>query len=416
MKLWIKIFIGLFVGVTLGLILEDKAIFFKPIGDIFLNLLSMVVYPLVFCSMVLGIASISDMKKLGRIGMKSVALYLGTTCLAIIIGLCFAQFFSPGEGCDLSQNVTETHIVAPERSSTYFLSLISQIFPSNPVRSFVEGNILQIIVFAIFLGIAMRLSGEQGRPVAKFIEGFSEIMLRVINMIMTFAPYGVGASMAWIAGSHGLVILWQLGKFILAYYLACLFHAVLVFGGIIRMGCKMSFSKFLSAMMDAISCAISTSSSSATLPVTMRCVSKNLGVSSEVSGFVLPLGATVNMNGTAIFQGMAAVFIAQAYNCPLPFSSLLLIVIAATFSAVGSAGVPGGGMITLGSVLASVGLPIQGIAVLAGIDRLRDIIGTPMNILGDAVVAVYVASGEGELSTPLEEKKVSLKDESTETV
>ncbi|WP_139414828.1 dicarboxylate/amino acid:cation symporter [Chlamydia abortus] len=416
MKLWMKIFIGLFVGVTLGLILEDKAIFFKPIGDIFLNLLSMVVYPLVFCSMVLGIASISDTKKLGRIGVKSVALYLGTTCLAIVIGLCFAQFFSPGEGCDLSQNVTETQIVAPERSSTYFLSLISQFFPSNPVRSFVEGNILQIIVFAIFLGIAMRLSGEQGRPVAKFIEGFSEIMLRMINMIMTFAPYGVGASMAWISGSHGLVILWQLGKFVFAYYLACLFHAVLVFGGIIRMGCKMSFSKFLSAMMDAISCAISTSSSSATLPVTMRCVSKNLGVSSEVSGFVLPLGATVNMNGTAIFQGMAAVFIAQAYNSPLPFSSLLLIVIAATFSAVGSAGVPGGGMITLGSVLASVGLPIQGIAVLAGIDRLRDIIGTPMNILGDAVVAVYVASGEGELSTPLEEKKVSLKDESTETV
>ena len=156
-------------------------------------------------------------------------------------------------------------------------------------------------------------------------------------------------------------------------------------------------------MMDAISCAVSTASSSATLPVTMRCVSKHLGVSSEISGFVLPLGATVNMNGTAIFQGMAAVFIAQAYNCPLSLTSLLLLVVTATFSAVGSAGVPGGGMITLGSVLASVGLPIQGIAVLAGIDRLRDIIGTPMNILGDAVVALYIAEGEGECSSEQEE-------------
>lgn len=416
MKLWMKIFIGLFVGVTVGLILQDKAIFFKPIGDIFLNLLSMVVYPLVFCSMVLGIASISDMKKLGRIGVKSVALYLGTTCLAIIIGLCFAKFFNPGEGCDLSQGAFEVCSESPMKDSAYFLSLISQVFPSNPVRSFVEGNILQIIVFAIFLGIAMRLAGEQGRVVSKVVEGFSEIMLCMINMIMTFAPYGVGASMAWIAGNHGLVILWQLGKFIVAYYLACFFHATIVFGGIIRLGCRRSFSQFLSAMMDAISCAISTSSSSATLPVTMRCVSKNLGVSSEVSGFVLPLGATVNMNGTAIFQGMAAVFIAQAYHCPLPWSSLLLIVLAATFSAVGSAGVPGGGMITLGSVLSSVGLPIQGIAILAGIDRLRDIIGTPMNILGDAVVAVYVASGEGELLAPSEEIKGTVEEKGTEVV
>ncbi|WP_201456695.1 dicarboxylate/amino acid:cation symporter [Chlamydia sp. 17-3921] len=400
MKLWMKIFIGLFVGVALGLVLGDKAIFLKPIGDIFLNLLSMVVYPLVFCSMVLGIASISDMKKLGRIGMKSVGLYLATTAVAIVIGLCFAGIFNPGRGCNLSHTLPEQGaMISQERGITYFLSLISQIFPSNPVRSFVEGNILQIIIFAIFLGISMRLTGEKGRPVEKFIEGFSEVMLRMVNMIMAFAPYGVGASIAWISGSHGLVILWQLSKFIIAYYLACLFHGILVFGSLVRFGCKMSFMRFLSAMMDAISCAISTASSSATLPVTMRCVSKNLGVSSEVSGFVLPLGATVNMNGTAIFQGMAAVFIAQAYNCPLSFGSLLLLVVTATFSAIGSAGVPGGGMITLGSVLVSVGLPIQGIAVLAGIDRLRDIIGTPMNILGDAVVATYIAAKEGELSS-----------------
>ncbi|MBQ8498703.1 dicarboxylate/amino acid:cation symporter [Chlamydia sp.] len=406
MKLWMKIFIGLVVGVVCGLVLEDKAAFVKPFGDIFLNLLSMVVYPLVFCSMVLGIASISDMKKLGRIGLRSLGLYLGTTAVAIGIGLAFALFFCPGKGCDLQGFHTTDLLVSGEPGSTGFLTTFAKIFPSNPMRSFVEGNILQIIVFALFTGIAMRLAGEAARPVENIIHGCNEIMLRMVNMIMSFAPYGVAASMAWISGNHGLTVLLQLGKFLVAYYIACVCHAILVFGGLVRLGCGHSFTGFLSAMMDAISCAVSTASSSATLPVTMRCVSKNLGVSSEVAGFVLPLGATVNMNGTAIFQGMAAVFIAQAYNCPLSLTSLLLLVVTATFSAVGSAGVPGGGMITLGSVLASVGLPIQGIAVLAGIDRLRDIVGTPMNILGDAVVALYIADGEGEVSSPAKEETV----------
>lgn len=396
MKLWMKIFIGLIVGVSLGLILEEKAVYFEPIGNIFLNLLSLVVYPLVFCSMVLGIASISDMKKLGRIGMKSVGLYIGTTAVAIGIGLIFAFLFNPGKGCDLCRATITTNVVAPDidKGISYYLSLIADIFPSNPVKPFIEGKILQIIVFACLLGIALRLAEDRGRPVTRLFEGISEVMLKLVHIIMSFAPYGVGASMAWVAGSHGLSILWQLGKFLFAYYLACLFHAVVVYGGLVRFGSRISFFKFLSSMLDAISCAVSTASSSATLPVTMRCVSKNLGVPSDISGFVLPLGATMNMNGTAIFQGMSAVFIAQAYHCPLSVTSLLLIVVTATFSAVGSAGVPGGGMITLGSVLASVGLPIQGLTILAGIDRLRDIVGTPMNILGDAVVAVYVSSRE----------------------
>lgn len=409
MKLWMKIFIGLFIGVALGLILHDKAIVFKPVGDIFLNLLSMVVAPLVFCSIVSGIAAISDMRKLGRIGAKSLILYLGTTALAIVIGICCALCFNIGVGIDLSSSSAITG--APEvveKNGAYIISLLTQLFPSNLVRAFAEGNILQIIIFAVFLGIAIRFSGEKGQPVAKVIDSFSEIMLHLVNMIMAFAPYGVGASIAWISGQHGVAILWKLGKFVSVYYLACFVHAILIYGGMIRFGCKMPYTKFLAGMLDALSCAASTASSSATLPVTMRCVTKNLGVSSEVSGFVLPLGATVNMNGTAIFQCMAAVFIAQAYNHPLTFSSLLLVVVTATFSAVGSAGVPGGGMVTLGSVLASAGLPIQGIAILAGIDRLRDIVGTPMNILGDAVVAVYVASQEGDVKEASEEDPVEV--------
>lgn len=419
MKLWKKILIGLGVGITLGLVLNKIAniypqqaeggiyvIFacFKLVGDIFLNLLQMVVAPLVFCSMVMGIASISDMQKLGRIGGKSLSLYLGTTAIAIVIGLGFAFCFNPGQGALLAIDEAPTlNLSQGESGKLFFLSAIVQVFPSNIVKSFTEGNILQIIVFALFLGVSLRLAGEDGKPAAKVILSFSEIMLRMVNIVMTFSPYGVGASMVWIAGNHGMTILWQLGKFVLAYYLACFFHAIVVYGGIIRFGCKLPFTQFLLKMLDAISCAASTTSSSATLPVTMRCVTKNLKVSSEVAGFVLPLGATVNMNGTAIFQGMAAVFIAQAYGYPFPIASLLLVVVTATFSAVGCAGIPGGGMVTLGSVLSSVGLPIQGIAVLAGIDRLRDMIGTPMNILGDAVVAVYVAATEGEMNKASDE-------------
>ncbi|WP_213358004.1 dicarboxylate/amino acid:cation symporter [Chlamydiifrater phoenicopteri] len=390
MKLWMKILIGLLVGVASGLVFGDKAVLVKPVGDVFLNLLSMVVYPLVFASMVVGIASISDLKKLGRIGVKSLGLYLLTTAVAIAIGLFFAILFKPGSGCLIDE---VTSWVAP-KSNAKVSDIIVNLFPSNPVKSFVEGNILQIIIFSLFLGISIRLAGDKGIALEKFFNSVSEVMLQMINLVMEFAPFGVAASMAWISGIHGINILLQLGKFLAVFYLACFVHAVLVFGSLIRFRCGSSFLGFLRGMMDAIVCAASTASSSATLPVTMRCVSDRIGVSKEITGFVLPLGATVNMNGTAIFQGMAAVFIAQVYGFSLSFYSLVMLVITATFSAVGSAGVPGGGMITLSSVLASVGLPVQGVAILAGIDRLRDIVGTPMNILGDAVVATCVHTGE----------------------
>lgn len=235
-------------------------------------------------------------------------------------------------------------------------------------------------------------------------------MLSMTQIIMKFAPYGVVAIMAWISGSFGLFVLLPLLKFLCAHYVACLIHTVFILGGFLWFFAKLKLFPFFKGMSEAIVCAASITSSSATLPVTMRCVQNNLGVSSSIAGFVLPLGATVNMNGTAIFQGLAAIFVAQAYGIHLTICNLIIVVITATLSAVGSAGIPGGGIVTLSLVLSSIGLPLEGIAILAGIDRLRDIIGTVVNILGDAVVAVVIAKTEGEINEVPHSKSFSLKE------
>lgn len=406
MKLWLKMILAIVVGVVLGFFLQEKALFLKPVGSIFLNLLSMVVGILVFSSMVVGIASMSDLKKLGRVGIKSLSLYLITTALAIGVSLAVGLLINPGKGLNLSlgQNV----ITAPE--VTKLGDMITNLFPSNPFLSFVEGNILQIIVFACFFGISIQFSGKKGESVLSFFNGLSEVMLSMTQIIMKFAPYGVIAIMAWISGSFGLVVLFPLFKFLCAHYLACVLHTVFILGGFLWFFAKLRLIPFFKGMSEAIVCAASITSSSATLPVTMRCVQNNLGVSSSVAGFVLPLGATVNMNGTAIFQGLAAIFVAQAYGIHLTVCNLIIVVITATLSAVGSAGIPGGGIVTLSLVLSSIGLPLEGIAILAGIDRLRDIIGTVVNILGDAVVALVVAKTEGEIKEIVPSKAFPLKE------
>lgn len=391
MKLWMKLFLGMAVGITLGLILREKAILFKGFGTIFLNLLSMVVGLLVFSSIITGIASMGDIKKLGRIGLKSLLLYFFTTVVAIIIGLSLSKIIRPG--CGMSLSIAE-NTATDAKLTGNLLQLLINIVPSNPIAAFAGGNILQVIVFAIFLGISIQMSGERGKSVLTFFSEFSEIMLKMVSVVMMFAPYGVGAIMAWVVGTFGLEVVTPLIKFVAVYYLGCAIHMVFVFGGLLKLGSKISPVYFFKAMTEAIAFAASTASSSATLPLTIKCVREKLKVPSSITGFVLPLGATVNMNGTALFQGMASVFIAQAYGIELSFLSLVIIVVTATLSAVGSAGIPGSGIVTLTPVLASVGIPLEGIAILTGIDRLRDIVGTPVNILGDAVVAVCVSSGE----------------------
>lgn len=398
MKLWIKILIALFLGTITGLCIHEGwlplalADILAPVGTIFLNLISMIIVPLVLASMTVGITSIHDPQKLGRVGLSSIFFYAVTTLIAIAVGIVFAKIFQPGSGLEF-QTTTEVTINTPPTIKEMLIS----IFPTNPVSAMVEGNVLQLIVFSIFLGISINFAGEKGKPLLKVLESLADVMFRLTSIIMEFTPIGVFAIMANVIATFGFSVLLPLMKLVGVYYAACLFHVLVVFCGILYFLAKLNPLPFFKGMGDAIMVAFSTCSSSATLPVSMHCVSKNLGVSKNITSFVLPLGSTINMNGAAIYQGMAAIFIAQAYGIDLDLKSILTIVFAATLSTIGAAGIPGTGFILLSVVFASVGLPIEGLAILASIDRIREMVSTCLNVMGDAVVAVFVAKRENEL-------------------
>lgn len=394
MKLWVKILIAIVLGVITGAILGPNAEYLKPIGQAFLSLINMIIVLLVLSSMAVGITSIHDPKKLGRVGLKSLFLYMTTTALAIVIGITFSKLFQPGIGLDL-KGPENLNVQTPPALGEILLSII----PSNPIASLAQGNVLQIIVFAIFLGISINFAGEKGKPLLELLESLADVMYRLTSIVMEFSPIGVFAIMAWVSGSFGLVVLFPLLKFLILYYIACGVHILIVFCGGLKFFANLSPWPFFRGMGDAIMVAFSTCSSSATLPVTMHCVKENLGVSKNITNFVLPLGSTVNMNGAALYQGMSAVFIAQAFNIDLNLQALLTIVVTATLSAVGAAGIPGTGFIMLSVVFSSVGIPIEGLALLASIDRVREMASTVLNVLGDAACAVYIAKQEGELDT-----------------
>ncbi|CUI17725.1 putative C4-dicarboxylate transport protein [Candidatus Protochlamydia naegleriophila] len=392
MKLWVKIFIGLLLGALTGLLIGEKAVYLKPLGTIFLNLINMIIPLLILSSMTVGITSIHDPQKLGRVGGKTIGIYLITTIASILTGIALANLFQVGSGLYLQASET-----AVAKAPT-FGEIIVSIIPSNPIAALVNGNILQIIVFSVFLGIAINFSGERGRPLHNVLESLSDVMYRLTSLIMEFSPVGVFGIMAWVTGTFGLTLLIPLFKFLGVYYAACLLQLVVVYAFILLKGFgRLHPWPFFKGMGDAIMMAFSTGSSAATLPVAMHCVQENLGVSKNISGFVLPLGITMNMNGTAIFQAMSAVFVAKAYGIPLDLSSYFTLLMTATMSAIGTAGVPGGGFIMLSAVLTSLGLPLEGLAILAGIDRLREMVTTVLNILGDAAVTVLIAKQEGEL-------------------
>lgn len=413
MKLWAKILIALALGILTGLLLSGQeqgpdsyAYYFlnqimRPIGDLFLNLIHMIIPLLVFASMTIGITSIHDPEKLGRIGGKTLLIYFLTTLIAVGFGLLFGYIFQPGAGgelvgtVDLAKTAKEASIVSGEVPS--FSAMFLSIVPRNPIASLAQENVLQIIVFSIFLGIAINFAGEKGRFLKDTIESLAEVMYKMTSIVMEFSPIGVFAIMTWVAGSFGIAVLKKLAVFLFAYYMALGFHVVFAFIGMIAFMAKLKPWPFFRGMGDAMMVAFSTASSSATLPVSMHCVQKNLGVSKNITAFVLPLGSTVNMNGSAIFQGMAVLFVAQAYGIQLEWNSIVLIVITAVLSAVGAAGIPGTGIIMLAAVLRSAGLPVEGLFLLLGIDRVREMGSTVVNILGDAVAAVYIAKQEGEL-------------------
>jgi Na+/H+-dicarboxylate symporter len=391
-----QILIAFVIAIMLGMVFGESIEILTPLGDLFLRLINFIIAPLVLATLVVGVASIGDIKSLGRVGSKTIAYYLITTAIAIMIGLGFAFLISPGEG--LSLDLTSTEEVEVNESEGVIQTLLN-IVPENPFTALTETEMLQIIFFAIFIGLAITVVGKKAEPVHRLFDGFAEIMFWITGVIMRFAPIGVLGLVAPIIGEYGASVLLPLLKVILAVGIACLLHAVLVYSVSVNIFAKMNPFKFFKGITPAAVVAFSTASSAGTLPVTMKNTQENLGVSNKISSFVLPLGATVNMDGTAIYQGVAVIFIAQFYGLELSMMQLLTVVLMTVLASIGTAGVPGAGMIMLAMVLASIGLPLEGIALIAGIDRILDMFRTTVNIVGDASAAVVVAGTENELKT-----------------
>ncbi|HER43020.1 MAG TPA: dicarboxylate/amino acid:cation symporter [Candidatus Eisenbacteria bacterium] len=412
-RLHTKILIGLVAGVPVGLLLGPRAGHIEFLGRLFILLIRMIVVPLVFSSLFVGTASLGNIRKLGRIGGKTILYYLCTTAIAITIGLVLGNAVRPGSGLDES---TKTELlesyrteaiekieIAGRRPSGFdaVVETLLRIVPGNPVASLAEENMLQIIFFALLFGVAITLvPNGKGKPAVDFFEAVSEGMIQLVHLVMKFAPIGVLALIASVVGRFGADILLSLLKYALVVVAGLLVHMAVIYSAAVRLFGGMRPIDFFRGIRPAQLIAFSTSSSNATLPVTMECAEENLGVSEEVSSFVLPLGATINMDGTALYQGVAAVFIAQVYGLSLTLGDQVTIVLMATLASIGAAGVPGIGVITLAMVLQTLGLPLEGIALILGVDRILDMCRTTVNITGDASAAVVVAATEGELERP----------------
>nr|WP_299245756.1 dicarboxylate/amino acid:cation symporter [uncultured Halomonas sp.] len=398
--LWQKILVGLALGVVAGALMGEDASVFKPIGDIFISAIKMLIVPLVFSTLVVGITAMRDPQKMGRIGLRTIVLYLITTAFAISIGLLASTIFQPGAGLELS---FDKPVQAEEAPS--LVQILVDLVPQNPIDALANGNILQIIVFAIGLGVSLTLIGEKGEPVVRLFESFAEAMYKLTEIVMAFAPFGVFGLIAYVSGSYGLDVLLPLAKVIGVAYLASVLHVLVVYSGLLALLGRLNPLRYLSGILDALVVAYSSASSSGTLPVSLRCAQKNLGVSEGVSGFVLPVGATINMDGTAIYQGVVALFIAQLVGVDLSLMDYGMIIVTGTLASIGTAGVPGAGLIMLSIVLAQVGLPLEAIAVIAGIDRILDMARTSVNVAGDLMVTTLVGKSEKELDMTIYNSK-----------
>jgi Na+/H+-dicarboxylate symporter len=404
-----KIFAGLVLGVPVGLILGPRAEAIKPVGDIFIRLIWMIVVPLVFASIFVGTTSLGDLRKLGRIGGKTILYYLATTAIAITIGLSVANIAKPGTG--LNPEVKAQLLQSYEGEAVKDLSLAKQaprvvdvltgIVPKNPIGSLAAGDMLQIIFFAIMLGIATTMiPAGKGKVLIDFFDALSDAMTRLVHIVMKVAPLGVLVLIAAVVGQFGAKILLNLLKYGLIVIAGLAIHMGVIYSLSVWIFARMNPLVFFRGMRPVQVIAFTTSSSSATLPVTMEVAEEALGVPKNIASFVLPLGATINMDGTALYQGVAAVFIAQVYGIPLTLPGQLTIVLMATLASVATAGVPSVGIITLTMVLTSIGIPLEGIALILGVDRILDMCRTAVNVTGDASAAVMVAATEGTLGKP----------------
>lgn len=365
---------------------------FFVIGKIFVATLKLLVVPLVLVSLVCGAANLGSGPQLGRLGGKTILLYLFTTAIAISLAMGFALVFEPGVGADLT---SKAQFKVNEGAS--FAQVLINIFPSNPISAMAEGKMLQIIVFALLLGVAINHSGERGIRIKQNFEDWNEVILNLVTMLMKVAPIGVFALLFTLFADKGLAAIQELAVYFAVVVAVLVVHATLVYGSLITVLARLNPVIFYKKMRNVQLFAFSTASSNATLPITMRTVEKRLGVDNSVASFSVPLGATLNMDGTAIMQGVATVFIAQAYGIVLSPGDFLTVIATATLASIGTAGVPGVGLVMLSLVLTQVGLPVEGIALIIGVDRLLDMLRTAVNVTGDAAVSCVVANSENKL-------------------
>ena len=392
LSLAMQIFIALVLAVVAGLLMQNYADFaetyIKPFGTIFLNLVKFIVVPIVLFSIMCGIISMSDIKKVGSIGLKTVVYYFCTTAFAITFGLVggnlFKRFFPVIATNNLTYETTEKISV---------MDTIVNIFPSNFVSPMVEANMLQVIVMAVLLGFSIILIGEKNVRIVAAFNDLNDVFMKCMELILKLSPIGVFCLLCPVIAANGAAIIGSLAMVLLTAYICYIVHAVVVYSLSVKTLGGLSPLKFFKEMLPAIMFAFSSSSSVGTLPINMECTEK-LGASKEVASFVLPLGSTINMDGTAIYQGVCAIFIASCYGINLTFSQMLTIVLTATLASIGTAGVPGAGMVMLAMVLTSVGLPVDGIALVAGVDRIFDMGRTTVNITGDASCCIVVSNLE----------------------
>lgn len=394
MKLWQKILIGMAVGTLAGVFLGEQAAIFEPLGTIFISLVKMIVVPLIFFSVISGVTALNDTRKISRVGLKTMAVYIFSTILAVSIGLIVGNLLEPGAGIEIEFTSTQE-----TNSETITLKdRILNIIPTNPVASLADGKVLQIIFFAVFLGISIMLTGKKGEKIADMCDSMAHVMYKMTQVIMRFTPYGVFGIMAWVTATHGLSILLPLIKLLIVTFAAYFVHVIFVYGAIIKYYIGLSPKVFLKKIFEVQLVAFTTSSSSATLPVTMRVAEEDIGVSKSSSSFVLPLGATINMDGTSIYFAICALFTAQAAGIELGVNEYMTLILTATLISIGTATAPSAGFALLAVVLSSVNLPLGSIALIAAVDRLLDMGRTTVNVTGDSMVAVLIDKGEGSFN------------------
>ena len=383
--------IGMGLGIIAGMLFPDMGSTFKPLGQLFINLIRMVVVPLVLCTIVAGSASVGDINKLGRVASKTLIYYFATTAVAVVLGLVFANIFNPGEGLNIATEGLKAKSATPPKMVDVFLNII----PLNPIDAMGKGNMLQVIFFAMLFGFGLSAVGERGKTTYAFFDGAAETMIKVTNMVMIYAPVGVFGLIAFTVSKHGADVLLPLIKVIGVMYIACVVHVFVCYLPLVRVS-GITIGHFFKLLSAPLMIAFTTCSSAAALATNLiQC--QKLGASKPVASFSLPLGNTINMDGTAVYMGVVAIFVAEIYGIPMPFDKQFQVLATGILASIGSVGVPGAGLIMSTIVFTQVGIPLEGIAIIAGIDRVMDMARTTMNVLGDATGAIVVSKWEGEL-------------------